>query len=196
MTRRLGFEYNGMVLHEYYFGNLARGRDMPPAARRCARRSLSSFGTASMGRTDFQAVGRHARHRLGHLFQDPATDPSNHWITLHEDGSRRLQAAPRHGRLGARVHPRLQGDGPPEVRRGLLQEHRLAGRRAPAPRGVGVCGPPPEFARYTTSPPSVTVSSRRHRDEGAALQAFESGLFASLTRVIDGGPVRHETCPR
>jgi superoxide dismutase, Fe-Mn family len=25
LTRRMGFEYNGMVLHEYYFGNLSRG---------------------------------------------------------------------------------------------------------------------------------------------------------------------------
>src|SRR5712671_5642682 len=25
LTRRLGFEYNGMVLHEYYFDNLKRG---------------------------------------------------------------------------------------------------------------------------------------------------------------------------
>ena len=25
MTRRLGFEYNGMVLHEYYFGNMKPG---------------------------------------------------------------------------------------------------------------------------------------------------------------------------
>ena len=25
LTRRLGFEYNGMVLHEWYFGNLTRG---------------------------------------------------------------------------------------------------------------------------------------------------------------------------
>src|SRR5215510_4017917 len=24
LTRRLGFEYNGMVLHEYYFGNLSK----------------------------------------------------------------------------------------------------------------------------------------------------------------------------
>jgi superoxide dismutase len=24
-TRRLGFEYNGMVLHEYYFGNMKQG---------------------------------------------------------------------------------------------------------------------------------------------------------------------------
>src|SRR5688572_27253280 len=25
LTRRLGFEYNGMVLHEYYFENMMRG---------------------------------------------------------------------------------------------------------------------------------------------------------------------------
>src|SRR5712691_2068300 len=32
MTRRLGFEYNGMVLHEYYFGTLMRngGGDAAP----------------------------------------------------------------------------------------------------------------------------------------------------------------------
>src|ERR1700741_2160610 len=31
LTRRLGFEYNGMVLHEYYFGNMkARGGDEAP----------------------------------------------------------------------------------------------------------------------------------------------------------------------
>ena len=32
MTRRLGFEYNGMVLHEYYFGNLKAGRRRRHAA--------------------------------------------------------------------------------------------------------------------------------------------------------------------
>src|ERR1700741_2178541 len=30
LTRRLGFEYNGMVLHEYYFGNMKKqGGDDP-----------------------------------------------------------------------------------------------------------------------------------------------------------------------
>ncbi|HUO85365.1 MAG TPA: superoxide dismutase, partial [Thermoanaerobaculia bacterium] len=29
--RRLGFEYNGMVLHEYYFGNMKRGGGGDPA---------------------------------------------------------------------------------------------------------------------------------------------------------------------
>ena len=32
LTRRLGFEYNGMVLHEYYFGNLKKSGGGDPAA--------------------------------------------------------------------------------------------------------------------------------------------------------------------
>src|SRR5215471_8834343 len=31
ITRRLGFEYNGMVLHEYYFQNMKRGGSVDPA---------------------------------------------------------------------------------------------------------------------------------------------------------------------
>ena len=31
LTRRLGFEYNGMVLHEYYFGNLKHGGSGDPS---------------------------------------------------------------------------------------------------------------------------------------------------------------------
>src|SRR5690349_10139575 len=30
LTRRLGFEYNGMVLHEFYFGNMKRGGNVDP----------------------------------------------------------------------------------------------------------------------------------------------------------------------
>src|SRR5918998_2465545 len=34
LTRRLGFEYNGMVLHEYYFENMKRhGAGDPPKGR-------------------------------------------------------------------------------------------------------------------------------------------------------------------
>src|ERR671923_2559445 len=32
LTRRLGFEYNGMVLHEYYFENMQRGGSSDPSA--------------------------------------------------------------------------------------------------------------------------------------------------------------------
>src|ERR1043166_5255256 len=30
VTRRLGFEYGGMILHEYYFSNLRRGAEPKP----------------------------------------------------------------------------------------------------------------------------------------------------------------------
>src|ERR671916_1538319 len=30
LTRRLGFEYNGMVLHEYYFENMKKGSTQDP----------------------------------------------------------------------------------------------------------------------------------------------------------------------
>src|SRR2546422_8065064 len=38
LNRRLGFEYNGMVLHEYYFGNLKSGGGAGDADRNSAVR--------------------------------------------------------------------------------------------------------------------------------------------------------------
>src|SRR5690242_10310337 len=46
LTRRLGFEYNGMVLHEYYFGNLTRGGGSdPPSQSRFRAAAEHSFGS-------------------------------------------------------------------------------------------------------------------------------------------------------
>src|SRR6476646_12032831 len=59
LTRRLGFEYNGMVLHEYYFGNMkSRGGDDAPkgsAFREAVERSFPSY---AIWRTDFVSVGK------------------------------------------------------------------------------------------------------------------------------------------
>src|SRR6186713_3664436 len=44
LTRRLGFEYNGMVLHEYYFENLKRGGAGKPTAG-FVRAAEASFGS-------------------------------------------------------------------------------------------------------------------------------------------------------
>src|SRR6266542_678489 len=59
LTRRLGFEYNGMVLHEYYFGNMkSRGGDDAPkgsAFREAVERSFPSY---EIWRTDFVSVGK------------------------------------------------------------------------------------------------------------------------------------------
>ena len=46
LTRRLGFEYNGMILHEYYFSNLRRaGEPTPPAASGLARALTDTYGS-------------------------------------------------------------------------------------------------------------------------------------------------------
>src|SRR5512134_2078795 len=58
LTRRLGFEYNGMILHEYYFSNLRRaGEPMPPASSGLAQALADTYGSVEMWKTDFQAMG-------------------------------------------------------------------------------------------------------------------------------------------
>jgi superoxide dismutase, Fe-Mn family len=85
MTRRLGFEYNGVVLHEYYFGNLKPGGSgaNPPAKLKKAMEE--SFGSFETWLADFKAVSTMPGIGWAVTFQDPRTGwLSNHWITLHE----------------------------------------------------------------------------------------------------------------
>ena len=88
LTRRLGFEYNGMILHEYYFSNLKRGAEPQPAASSAFASALTdSFGSVDEWRTDFQAIGDMRGIGWAILFEDPVTDRlTNHWVTLHQEG--------------------------------------------------------------------------------------------------------------
>jgi Fe-Mn family superoxide dismutase len=88
LTRRLGFEYNGMILHEYYFGNLRPAAEPKPTAGSGLTTALTgSFGSVDWWRTDFQAIGEMRGVGWVILFQDPMSDRlTNHWITLHQDG--------------------------------------------------------------------------------------------------------------
>lgn len=88
LTRRLGFEYNGMILHEYYFENLRReGSAGPPSGSGLARALGEAFGSVEQWKTDFQAIGGMRGIGWVILFQDPVTDHlTNHWITLHQEG--------------------------------------------------------------------------------------------------------------
>ena len=87
-TRRLGFEYNGMILHEYYFENLRRGGEpKPPAGSGLAQALGQAYGGVAQWAKDFQAIGEMRGVGWVVLFQDPVTDQvSNLWITLHEEG--------------------------------------------------------------------------------------------------------------
>jgi Fe-Mn family superoxide dismutase len=88
LTRRLGFEYNGMILHEYYFSNLSRGaRAKPEPTSRVARALAESFGSVEDWRTDFQAIGGLRGVGWVLLCEDPMTRRlTNHWVSLHQDG--------------------------------------------------------------------------------------------------------------
>ncbi len=89
LKRRLGFEYNGMVLHEYYFGNLKKGGDGDPQSdSRFRQAAEASFGSYEKWKADFIGVGKMRGVGWAICYQDPANGRlSNHWITLHEDGN-------------------------------------------------------------------------------------------------------------
>ena len=88
LTRRLGFEYNGMILHEYYFSNLRAGADPKPVpSSRIAQSLGESFGTLEQWRADFHAIAGMRGIGWVLLCQDPVTRRlTNHWVTLHEIG--------------------------------------------------------------------------------------------------------------
>ncbi len=86
LTRHLGFEYGGMVLHEYYFENLApHGKgDLSGQLKQALEQG---FGSVDNWQAAFTAVGNMRGVGRAILYQDPITGRlSNHWIALHHDG--------------------------------------------------------------------------------------------------------------
>lgn len=87
LSRRLGFEYSGMVNHEYYFGNLTGGAQAePPGASNLKKAIEASFGKYETWLSDFRAIATMPGIGWAILFQDPRTGwLSNHFISLHQD---------------------------------------------------------------------------------------------------------------
>ena len=58
LTRRLGFEYNGMLLHEHYFSNLRPAAEpSPPSGSALAAALAESFGSVEQWQAAFHAIG-------------------------------------------------------------------------------------------------------------------------------------------
>jgi len=90
LTRRIGFEFNGMVLHEYYFDNLQKGGGRGDADRNSSfmKAAESSFGSYEVWKADFVGIGKMRGVGWAICYQNPANSSlSNHWITLHEVGN-------------------------------------------------------------------------------------------------------------
>jgi Fe-Mn family superoxide dismutase len=89
LTRRLGFEYSGMVNHEYYFDNMTAGAQAEaPAGSKFRKAVEDSFGKYDTWLADFRAVATMPGVGWAMTFQDPKTGwLSNHWISLHQDNA-------------------------------------------------------------------------------------------------------------
>jgi Fe-Mn family superoxide dismutase len=90
LSRRLGFEYNGMVLHEYYFENMTSGGGTgDPTGRTGFRKAAEeSFGSYDIWKADFVSTGKMRGVGWAICYENPGNGHlSNHWITLHETGN-------------------------------------------------------------------------------------------------------------
>jgi superoxide dismutase, Fe-Mn family len=89
LKRRYGFEYNGMVLHEYYFGNMKQGGSGDAdKSSEFFKAAEKTFGSYENWKSDFVSVGKMRGVGWAVCYQDQTNGQlSNHWITLHEDGN-------------------------------------------------------------------------------------------------------------
>jgi Fe-Mn family superoxide dismutase len=87
LVRRLGFEYNGMRLHEYYFDNMSK------APHEVGNGKLynalgEAYGGFDAWKKDFVAVGSMRGVGWSIAYQDTTNGQiTNHWITDHENGN-------------------------------------------------------------------------------------------------------------
>ncbi|HEX79249.1 MAG TPA: superoxide dismutase [Dehalococcoidia bacterium] len=86
LKRRLGFEFNGMRLHEYYFGNLSDGQTID-ASGRLFRKLVGDFGSYEEWEKDFKGTGMMRGIGWVILYQDNVSGRLiNQWINEHETG--------------------------------------------------------------------------------------------------------------
>jgi Fe-Mn family superoxide dismutase len=86
LKRRLGWEFNGMRLHELYFSNLGGNGDMSKAPN-LMKKKQEQFGSAEMCAKDFKATA--AMRGIGWviMYQDIETGLIfNQWINEHDVG--------------------------------------------------------------------------------------------------------------
>jgi len=86
LKRRLGFEFNGMRLHEYYFENLG-GKGALDKSGKLGKKLAEEFGGYENWEKDFRATAAIRGIGWTILYQDNLTGRlTNQWINEHETG--------------------------------------------------------------------------------------------------------------
>jgi Fe-Mn family superoxide dismutase len=86
LKRRMGFEFNGMRLHEYYFENLGGKLELDKAGKLGKKLALD-FGSYENWEKDFKGTGTMRGIGWAILYQDNVSGQLiNQWINEHETG--------------------------------------------------------------------------------------------------------------
>jgi Fe-Mn family superoxide dismutase len=86
MKRRLGWEFNGMRLHELYFGNLGGTGTLAPRSS-LSEKLAADFGSREAWEADFRATGAMRGIGWAVLYQDKSDGRlMNFWINEHDVG--------------------------------------------------------------------------------------------------------------
>lgn len=84
LRRRLGFEFNGMRLHEYYFENL-KGDGQPDSDSLIHQQLARDYGSFERWRDDFIATGSMRGIGWAVMFYDTRGDQLQHvWVDEHQ----------------------------------------------------------------------------------------------------------------
>lgn len=87
LKRRFGWEFNGMRLHELYFGNMKNGGSKFDPASKLWAQMDKDFGPKPAWRNDFKAVGSMRGIGWAILYYDPQADELfNVWVNEHDMG--------------------------------------------------------------------------------------------------------------
>ena len=87
LKRRMGFEFNGMRLHEYYFENLGGTGPLLHRAGQLGKKLAEDFGSYENWERDFKGTGMIRGIGWAILYQDNETRKLfNQWINEHETG--------------------------------------------------------------------------------------------------------------
>lgn len=87
LRRRFGWEFNGMRLHELYFGNMAKGGVAMEKGEKLEKKIMESFGSVDACIEEFKAVGAQRGIGWAVLAHDKQSDRLfNVWVNEHDAG--------------------------------------------------------------------------------------------------------------
>jgi len=87
IIRRFGWEFNGMRLHELYFGNMSKNKTSADEKSKFLKQINADFGSFEKWETNFKAVGTMRGIGWDILAYDPLGNKMfNIWVNEHDAG--------------------------------------------------------------------------------------------------------------